>query len=292
MGTFLAILIGTILGGLLVGLPAAEKFVSGALMLFALLGALTSLFVKRVRIAAPSLVISYNPVPNFKMLWNIIRERRDIYYAILAISWFWFFGAAVLSVLPVYCKDFLGVDEHVVTLFLAMFTVGIGMGSLLCEKLSFKRVELGLVPIGTLGMTLFLADLFFCRPGWSVLPGQLLGLHAFFRTAEGPRLAVDFFLMSVFGGFFILPLYTLMQERSHSESRSRVIAANNILNAVYMVAASASVMIMNALKLSYPQIFLVMALANLIACLPIYLAVPEFFLRTRGWIRERLGRSI
>jgi MFS family permease len=231
MGTFLAILIGTIMGGLLVQTASAEYLISGALLFFALAGTVTALFVHPVRVAAPDLTIRYNPIPNFISLWQLISEKKAIFNSILGISWFWFFGAAVLSVLPVYCKDFLGVDQQVVTCFLAMFTIGIGVGSILCEKLSFGRVELGLVPIGSLGLTVFLLDLAFTGPTWTVSAEHLVGLKEFLSSQTGPRMAVDFFLMSMFGGFFILPLYTLIQERSHPDSRSRVIAANNILNA-------------------------------------------------------------
>jgi hypothetical protein len=263
-------------------MPAAEHMISAALLIFALLGAITSLFVPKVRIAAPNLVVSYNPIPTFRVLWRLISEKKEILYSILGISWFWFFGAAVLSILPVYCKDYLGVDEQVVTTFLAMFTVGIGLGSILCEKLSFKRVELGLVPIGSLGITIFLIDLSFCHPNWDT---QVLGLKAFLDSGVGLRMMFDFLMMSVFGGFFILPLYTLIQERSHLESRSRVIAANNILNAVYMVVASLLVMVFNAYRLSFTTMFLILAVMNLGASAYIYIAVPEFMKRLREKMR-------
>ena len=153
MGTFLAILIGTIAGGVIIALPHGEWLIGATLLLFAAGGLLTSFRVQKVPIAAPDLKVQYNPVPNFVATYRILNKRRAIFNSVLGASWFWFFGAAVLSILPVYCESLLHVNENVVTCFLAMFTIGIGIGSVLCEKLSFGRVELGLVPLGSLGMT-------------------------------------------------------------------------------------------------------------------------------------------
>ncbi|MBK9040706.1 MAG: 1-acyl-sn-glycerol-3-phosphate acyltransferase [Bdellovibrionales bacterium] len=161
------------------------------------------------------------------------------------------------------------------------------MGSILCEKLSFRRVEIGLVPLGSLGMTIFLVDLFFVGPTWNVDTNHLLPLSDFLVTSSGPRLLVDFFLMSLFGGFFILPLYTLIQDRSKPESRSRVIAGNNIMNSIFMVAASLLVMAAHKFQLSYSQSFLVLAILNLTVAIYIYSIVPEFTLRFLSWLLAR-----
>jgi hypothetical protein len=199
-----------------------------------------------------------------------------IFYSILGISWFWFFGAAVLSLLPVYGKDFLGAGPAVITAFLASFTVGIGLGSIVCEKLSSKRVELKLVPIGSLGISVFLTDLFFVSPSWTTGSSTPLSLLLFFQHFEAWRIFADFFLMSVFSGLFIVPLYTLIQQRSRPESRSRVIAGNNILNSVFMVTSSLLVMFLHLLNLSHPQIFLVLASLNFIFSICIFSMAPEF----------------
>jgi 1-acyl-sn-glycerol-3-phosphate acyltransferase len=286
-GTFLAILLGTIGGGIMISLPHGEYWIMSALLLTALVGLFTSYRVMPVKIACPELKIEFNPIPEMGRLYQIIKRSKAVFNSVLAISWFWFFGAAVLSLLPTYCKDFLGAGEQVVTCFLAMFTIGIGIGSILCEKLSFKRVELGLVPIGSLGMSIFLADLYFARPDWPINSASLLSLAEFLDTTVGPRLLVDFLLMSVFGGFFILPLYTLIQERSAPESRSRVIAANNIANSLFMVVASVFIMALHALGYGYPQIFMTLAIMNLIAAIYVYSVVPEFALRFLSWILAR-----
>jgi 1-acyl-sn-glycerol-3-phosphate acyltransferase len=287
MGTFLAILLGTIGGGIMISLPNGEYWIMTALLVTALVGLYTSYRVTPVKIACPDLEIEFNPIPEMGRLYGILRQSKAVFNSVLAISWFWFFGAAVLSLLPTYCKDFLGAGEQVVTCFLAMFTIGIGIGSILCEKLSFKRVELGLVPIGSLGMTIFLADLYFARPDWPITATTLLSLSEFLGTSIGIRLLVDFMLMSIFGGFFILPLYTLIQERSAPESRSRVIAANNIANSLFMVVASVFIMALHAFGYGYPQIFMTLAIMNLVAAIYIYSVVPEFALRFFSWVLAR-----
>ncbi len=288
LGTFLAILVGTIGGGILISLPGGELWISVALLVLSVLGLISGWRVKPVPAACPDLAVSFNPIPTFRSTFTILREKKAIFNSVLGISWFWFFGAAVLSLLPVYCKDYLGAGEQVVTCFLAMYTIGIGIGSIACEKLSFKRVEIGLVPIGSIGMTIFLLDLFFARPDWIPDAGKLLTFTEFLQTSVGPRLLIDFLMMSVFGGFFILPLYTLIQERSHPESRSRVIAGNNIINAVFMVASALVVMAFHHYHLTYPQIFLILGFANLAVAIYIYSIVPEFALRFLAWILARL----
>jgi 1-acyl-sn-glycerol-3-phosphate acyltransferase len=287
LGTFLAILVGTIGGGVMITLPGGEWWIISSLIIISMLGLYASFQIPATSVACPDLKIQINPVPVLTENFLILRKSKAIFNSILGISWFWFFGAAVLSILPVYCKDFLGVGEHVVTCFLAMFTLGIGIGSVACEKLSFQRVEIGLVPLGSLGMTVFLIDLYFARPGWAVDPANLLSLNSFLSTSIGPRLLVDFFLMSFFGGFFILPLYTLLQERSERESRSRVIAGNNIMNALFMVVSSIVIMAAHKLELSYSQIFMGLAVLNLLVSVYIYSIVPEFTLRFLSWVLAR-----
>lgn len=285
-GTFLAILLGTIGGGTLVSVPNSEFWITLVLLILAVLGVVSALGVPKVYGGAPDLKIEYNPLPGFGSLYRIINSQKAVFNSVLAISWFWFFGAAVLSVLPGFCKDMLNLDEHGVTLFLAMFTIGIGAGAFLCEKLSFGRVELGLVPIGSLGMTVFVGDLYFARPMWEVT-GDPITLSAFISTWAGMRMLVDFFLMCVFAGFFILPLYTLIQERSHPDVRSRVIAANNIMNAIFMVVSSVMIMAFHARGMTYPQIFITMAIMNLVVSVYIYGVVPEFTLRFWSWVLAR-----
>ncbi len=287
LGTFLAILLGTIAGGVAVAGSDVALIVTVIVIVVALLGVWTSFKLPPVPIGNPNLQISLNPVPSFREMWVLLREKQGIFNSILAISWFWFFGACVLSVLPIYCKNFLGVNEQVVTAFLAMFTIGIGVGSIICEKLSFKRVEIGLVPLGSLGMTVFLFDLFLVRPNWTI-GGDSLSLMQFVSDSQGRRLLFDFFCTSMSGGMFIIPLYALIQERSHPDSRSRVIAANNVVNALFMVVASALTIVFYAMDLTFPQIFLVLCILNAVVAIYIYSVVPEFTLRFLSWVLARV----
>ena len=281
LGTFLSILLGTIAGGFVTTLPSSVNWIAAGVLVFAIIGYLFSRKIPETEVMAGDLKIQWNPFPEFVNLFQILRERKVIWNSALGISWFWFFGAGILSVLPIYVKDYLMADEQVVTLFLAMFTLGIGMGSILCEKMSFKQVELGVVPIGSLGLTVFLLDLFLIVPPWLGTP---VTFSEFFSSFQGWRLAVDFFFMSVFGGIFIVPLYTLVQERSHPETRSRVIAANNILNAIFMVGASVVVLLFYRFNLNPAEIFAVFAGFNVLVAVYIYSLVPEFTLRFYSWV--------
>jgi hypothetical protein len=288
LGTFLAILIGTIAGGFLIAMPGGIPWLLGTLLALSAIGIWTSFQVQTVRIACPDLKLQFNPFPTIGSTIGLLKQSKAIFNSVLGISWFWFFGAAVLSVLPTYCKDFLGAGEHVVTAFLAMFTFGIGLGSLLCERLSFKRVEIGLVPLGSIGMTIFILDLFFAHPSWAINHDHLLSLEEFLNDSTGWRLLIDFFMMSIFGGLFILPLYTLIQDRSQPETRSRVIAGNNIMNSIFMVVSSVLIMAAHAAHMTYPQIFLVLGVVNLVVACYIYSIVPEFTLRFLSWILARM----
>lgn len=242
LGTFMAILIGTITGGLAAGTAGALGWIMCGLMGVAAAGLYFSWKIPPVPIGQPDLQIRFNPFPTMISFGKIIAEKKAVLNAVLGISWFWFFGAGILSVLPVYCKEYLGAGDQVVTAFLTTFSLGIGLGSVACEKLSFKRVEMKLVPIGFPGMILFLIDLFFITPSWSRDHSALLTFREFMGYPEASRLVFDFFCMAIFGGLFIVPLYALIQERSPLESLSRVIAGNNILNALFMVLSSLMVM--------------------------------------------------
>lgn len=299
IGTFLAILIGTILGGVSAGIPSGEKYIVITLISVAILGLISSYMVPAVPIADGSLRIGLNPL---SQIWSTIlltRPVKAVFNSILGISWFWFYGAAILSILPVLTKDLLGGNEAVVTLFLATFTIGIALGAFLCERLSYERVEIGLVPWGSLGMTIFLADLAWVASTWvattssvaatsaSDLP-QLLTLNIFLAQPQALRIIFDLFMVAISGGVFTVPLYTLIQERSDRRIRSQVIASNNIMGALFMVTSSVLLMIFYSLKMTIPQILLSYAAMNLIASFYIYSIVPEFTLRFLSWVLARM----
>lgn len=287
MGTFLAILAGTIGGGLLVIADGGALIVAGSGVFWAALGYIASRRIPYLAPVAPDLRVQLNPLTPTLEILRITRGTRAVFLSVLGISWFWFFGAAFLTVLPGYARDTLHAHEHVVTLFLSVFCVGIALGSLLCEKISGKYLELGLVPFGSIGMTLFTLDLFLVGAPAHAAGVAPLSVSAFLVSPGAVRVLADLFGIALFGGFYTVPLYTLIQQRSEPSVRSRVVAGNNILNALFMVAAALLLARLFAMRLSVPQIFLVIALLNAAVAVYIYSLLPEFLLRFVIWILSR-----
>jgi 1-acyl-sn-glycerol-3-phosphate acyltransferase len=205
-----------------------------------------------------------------------------VFLSVLGISWFWFLGATYLVQLPNYTKLTLGANEQVVTLLLTLFTLGIGSGSLLCNWLSGQKVEIGLVPFGSIGLTLFGIDLYFARP--LVEHSELIGLAAFWQQDGSFRVIADVVLIGLFGGFYIVPLFALVQQRSDPEHLSRVIAGNNILNALLMVFSAVIAIVSLGAGVTIAQLFLVVAVLNAAVAIYIYTLVPEFLMRFLVWI--------
>jgi MFS family permease len=282
-GTFVAILAGTLAGGLLAAAPAGQLWIPGAGLAVAAVGYLASRGIPPAPPPAPGLAISLDP---FSATWRTIgfaRESATVFLAILGISWFWLYGALFLAQFPAYAKTVLGGGEGTVTLLLATFTVGIGIGSLLCERLSRGRVELGLVPFGSIGLTLFGLDLALASPAGP--PAATLEVASLLAQSGTWRLLADLTLLGTFGGFFIVPLYALIQSRSAVEHRARVIAANNIMNAAFMVAGALAAAGLLGAGLSIPALFGLAVVLNAAVAIYIYLRVPEFLLRFRLWLR-------
>ena len=282
-GTFIAILLGSIFGVQAISMQGGAWIVGITEIAIAVLGFLLSLGIKPIEPVVPGLRLNMNPVATTIEMLRITRNVKSVFNSILGISWFWFVGIAMLSIVPVYCKDLLKADESVVTLFLVLFSIGIGAGSILCERLSFKRTELGLVPIGSLGLSLFAFDLFLVgQPPGSAAIG-LMSITDFLSTAPGKRISFDIFFFAMSGGFFTVPLYTFIQQKSNKELRSRVIAGNNILNALFMVASSLFLALLYHYEFSFPQIFLILSLLNVLVAAYIYTLIPEFLLRLMAW---------
>ena len=281
MGTFLAILVGTLLGGFLIAGGEAGP-VAATVLILAVLGYLASRGIPRSPAAAPDLAINWNPLTETWRILKFMRRNRVVFLSVLGISWFWFLGAVYLSQFPVYTKDILSGREEVVSMLLAIFSVGIGVGSLLCERLSGRRIEIGLVPFGSIGLTVFGIDLHFASTGLAA--HAALGPLEFMRAPAHWRVLADLALVGVFGGFYIVPLYTLIQTRSDPSERSRVIAGNNILNALFVVAAAGMSIGLLDLGMSIPQLFLVAALLNAAVAIYIYALVPEFLMRFLIWL--------
>jgi len=291
MGTFLAILGGTIGAGLiLAGTDYWAEVAAFSVVLVSLLGYLSSRFIPPAAAALPSLKLSLNiPRETWATLRLGLRQTPAVSRSLIGNSWFWFIGATYLTQIPAYAKDFLGGDESVATLILTVFSVGIGLGSMLCEKLSGKQVEIGLVPFGSLGLTLFSFLLWWNSPALAVSALE----QSWLEVLQHPH---SWWVLSailgigIFGGLYIVPLYALIQSRTAKEERARVIAANNILNALFMViAALFAMLLLTQAGLSIPQLFLVLALMNVAVNAYIFKIVPEFTMRFIVWL---IGHSM
>ena len=283
MGTFVAILLGTIIGGLVVAIPGNGPVLAGAVAVaVAVAGWLVSRGIPDTPAVAPDLAINWNPFTETATNLRFAYGNRVVWLSMLGISWFWFYGATFLTQFPNFAKDVLGGDEHVVTLLLALFSIGIGAGSLLCERLSGRKVEIGLVPFGSIGLTMFAIDLWFASR--SMHAAGLQGVGAFLAQPAHWRVVADLMLIGLFGGFYIVPLYALIQQRSEASHRSRIIAANNILNAVFMVASAGLAIVLLSAGLSIPDLFLVTGVLNAAVALYIYKLVPEFLMRFLAWL--------
>jgi 1-acyl-sn-glycerol-3-phosphate acyltransferase len=301
MGTFVAILLGTIVGGVAAAsgatdgvnggssggaAPVGAMWLGGICIAVALAGRLVSAFVPTCPSSQPDLRINWNPFSETWRNLRLARGNRTVFLSLLGISWLWFVGATFLASFFNFAKDVLSADPDVVTVLLAMFSLGIGIGSLLCERLGRRRIEIGLVPLGSIGMSVFGIDLFFASHG---LPAasHLLTVGEFLRVGAHWRVLADLFLLAMFGGFYSVPLYALIQSRSEPTHRARIIAANNILNSLFMIVSALMAMALSKAGVGIPGIFLTTALLNIVVAGYIYALVPEFLLRFVAWVLVR-----
>lgn len=284
MGTFVAILVGTIAAGTLVEAgPNGHLHAAAVCVALALAGLVTSLAIPAAPSSDPRLKIDWNPLSVTWATVKVVRRERAVFLSLLGISWLWFFGAVFLTQFPQFAQNTLGGAPAVATLLLAVFSVGIGVGSLLCEKMSRGQVEIGLVPFGSIGMTVFTIDLYFAVQGLPAANWQ--GAAQFLSHAAHWRVLADLALLSMFAGFYSVPLYALIQTRGQASHKARIIAANNILNALFLILAAAlSALALGPLGLSIPQLFLATALLNMVVAIYIFTLVPEFLLRFLSWL--------
>ena len=282
-GTAMSILLGMMLGGSLMLSGQGPLLASVAVIVIALVGYAASRAIPPAPAGSPGLRIDWNPIT---ASWPVVRlcmQQRAVFNSVLGISWFWFFGTALTAQLPVYAEANLGGGSALYLLALGVFSVGTGIGSLLCEKLSHRTVEIGLVPLGAIGVTAFGIDLYFARSG--VAPVSGLDLAAFVSAPASWRILGDLMLIGVFGGFYLVPLFALVQSRTPRSELSRVIAGNNILNALFIVAAAVfGIVSQQVLHWTIPQFFLCVAILNGIVAVYIFSLVPEFLMRFLAWI--------
>lgn len=287
MGTFVAILLGNVAGGLLIALPlVGPTYVAAACLLLALLGRALAQAVPVSPATDPALTINWNP---FTETWRNLKLAHGnvvVFRSLLGISWMWFFGAVFLGQFPSFAHDVLHGNEQVASLLLVVFSVGIGAGALLCEMLSRRHVEIGLVPMGAIGMTVFSVDLYFASRG---LPQHTvaLTLGQFMADPAHWRVLADLALLSLFAGIYSVPMYALIQMRSQSTHRARIIAANNILNALFMIVSSLAAGALIAVGFTISELFLIIGLANAVVAFYIFMLVPEYLLRFVAWMASR-----
>ena len=273
MATFLAILLGTMFGGLVIAIPGNGPLLAGVtVVLIACLGRIAAAWMPQTEPAAPTLVFDWNPL---RQTWQVLRfaaETRLLLQSVLAISWFWFLGATFLSLVPDFTRTTLGGNEQVATLLLTAFSIGIGTGSLLCEGLSRGKIEPGLAPIGAFGITVFawdLATIDLPLPQATVTAAAFLGHGVYWHVLA------DLVLIGLFGGLWVVPLYSMVQHRCDPNRRSRIIAANNILNALFMAVSAVIVIALVRAGITPQQVFLLAAGATGIVLVAMCVLLPE-----------------
>ena len=287
MGTFVAILLGQVAGGLLVAVPeVGHRDVAIACVILAIVGRLVAGAIPSAPATDPGLKINWNPVSETWRNLKLAHENVVVFRSLLGISWMWFFGAVFLSQFPSLAKEVLHGDARVASLLLVVFSIGIGTGSLLCEVLSKRHVEIGLVPLGAIGMSVFSIDLYFALQ--NLAASAEYGVAAFIAESRHWRVMADLMLLSLFAGLFSVPMYALIQLRSQPTHRARIIAANNILNALFMIGSSVIAGALLKVGFTIPQIFLFTGVANAVVAFYIFLVVPEYLLRFVAWVLSRL----
>ena len=287
MGTFVAILLGNVAGGLLIAMPLiGAPYVAAACLGLAILGRALAQAVPASPATDPALRINWNPVSETWRNLKLAHGNVVVFRSLLGISWMWFFGAVFLANFPAFAREVLHGNEQVASLLLVVFSVGIGVGALLCELLSHRHVEIGLVPLGAIGMTVFSVDLYFASRG---LPPQTvsLTLGQFLAQAAHWRVLADLALLSLFAGIYSVPMYALIQLRCQPTHRARIIAANNILNALFMIASSLIAGALLGAGVGIPSLFGLVGLANAVVATYIFLLVPEYLLRFVAWLASR-----
>ncbi len=288
MGTSVCILIGMLAGGMIFEVAGSSgPYVAGAAVVgLAICGNLASRMIPHVGAALPELKINWNPIPESIAVLRLARKQLAVRNAVLGVSWFWFVGTVFATQLPDYAPLNLGGSNTLYVFALALFSIGTGVGSMLCEKLSARTVEIGLVPLGAFGMSVFLFDLYFARSGAATATG--LDVAGFIAQPGSWRIVIDLIGIGLFSGFFVVPLFALIQSRTPKTELSRVIGALNIQNSGFVVGAS---LLCLALRThagwSIPQIFLALAIANTLVAIWIFTIVPEFLMRFLSWVLVR-----
>jgi MFS family permease len=291
MSTFLAILTGTILGGILVAYGAAPVCI--AIVAIAILGFFSSYNIPSTKTSNPKIELHINPFKQTYQMLKVMRQNVSIFFGILAISWFWLFGAIYFSQLSVFVRFILNADKIYVTLFLSIFTLSLAIGSLACNRISNKIIELGIVPLAAIGMTIFGVDLMLTD--YSSFTNHLINLVDIWNSDSlyvFIRVVFDFFGVGFFGSIFIVPLYSLLQKRSSPQTTSQVIACNNVVNSIFMIISTMLTMLAYKFNYSTSSIFGYVSILNIIVLFIFILMMPELFFRSIAWLKNKTGYKL
>ncbi|MCG9693325.1 MFS transporter [Vibrio sp. Isolate22] len=281
-GTFLAILIGTLGAGIIASEESAKLVAAICIVSFAVLGYVSSCFIPEAPSNAPDLKVKWQPIKLTKATLAIAKKDRPTFQALMSISWFWFLGATYLTQFPNFTKLHLNGTESSVAFLLALFSVGIAIGSLACDKLSNHRIEIGIVPMGSLGISIF--GLLMATSTPESLP-EFSSFQQFVTYSELWSLFAYLLLLGISGGIFIVPLYSLMQLRAKPDERAQVIAGLNIYNSLFMVGSAVmGIVCLSVLELSIPQLFILLALLNTFVMLYLFYQVPIYAFRFFTWV--------
>jgi len=285
MGTFLAILLGMIAGAHTIMIADGPIYVSMMVIIFAILGYIAARKIPATGAASPDLKLNLNPVSETLKIVKYCQSNRTVFLSVIGISWFWFYGSIIITQIPNFTRYYLTADEAVFVLLMGTFSISVGIGSLLCEKLSGGRIEIGLVPLGSLGLTVFAVDFYITAVNF-ILPaqGHLYSVSEFLNNSVHWRILFDIFMIGIASGFYIVPLYALIQSRTEQSHISRVIAANNIINSMFMVIAGIAAMVFLGLGNSIPGLILVTGIMNLVIAIYIYKMITEFLWRFIVWL--------
>ena len=291
MSTQMAMLIGMIVGNELMQVAEIGTWLSaGATITVAVIGYFSSRHIPLSPAMAPDLQINWNPLSATMRILDIAREDKVVWNTILGISWFWFFGTVMVAQAPIYTMESLGGDSSVYTLILTMFSVGSGVGALCCEKMSGPRTEVGLIPLGALGLTVFGADLYMVRSGLATVHG--LGWRDFLHTAGGVHIALDLALIGLFSSFYVVPLFAFMQLRVPRHKLSRIIAGNNIMNSLLIVLAAGFGLGLHAMGMNAARILFCTALLSMLVTCYLLMQVPEFIRRFMIWLTVNISHRV
>ena len=283
MGTFLAILLGMIAGAQTITAENGPMYVSIGVVLFAILGFISAKNISHTGNSDPELKVNYNIFKETIKIIKYSRSNRTVFLSVIGISWFWFYGSIILTQIPNFTRHYIFADESVFVLLMGVFSISVGIGSLLCEKLSGGRVEIGLVPLGSIGLTIFAIDFYFAA-GQPIVSEQLITISDYLAHGPNWRVLFDIFMIGLSSGFYIVPLYALIQERTEKSHISRVIAATNIINSLFMVVAGLTAMVLLGIGLSIPELIIVTGIMNLVITVFIYKTVTEFLWRFVVWV--------